>query len=132
MARRDSNPLYVLSLLPWRVSLIAAVSVFVLMRFVAPNFSAADNMLLHGLLNQTAPRLATFFVCLFLLLGVLSFFREQSRARLLASQTGIESIRKLDASSDHFGTTEISEYQKTAGLIDFLGARHLRIGRWVV
>ena len=96
MARRDSNPLYVLSLMPWKVSVIVAVTVFVLMRFVAPTFSAADNMLLHGLLNQTVPRLAPFFFCLFLLPAVLSFFRQRSRGRLLDKQTDIDSVRQLD------------------------------------
>ncbi len=92
MARKDEHILFVLSQVPWWVSICVALLVYVGLKFVIPSIPI-ENPIIKAV-AQTAPRFAWLAV-LFLFPAAISVFRSARKRRLVDQQSGIESIRSM-------------------------------------
>jgi len=92
MARRDDGLMDLLSELPWWISVIVGVVVYVVMAFVIPAVSSGNPM--SKPLAQVASQFS-WIALIFLLPAGFSAFRSASKSRLLDRQTSIESIQSL-------------------------------------
>ena len=96
MARRDEGLLDVLVEVPWWVSIIVGIVVYIGMRFVIPALSAGNafsNALAQGI-SQFA-----WVALIFLLPAGLSAFRSARKSQRLDRQTSIDSILPCSGSN---------------------------------
>ena len=91
--RRKEGLLEVLVDFPWWVSVVAAVVVYVLVKWVAPAVFA--NSLILGGMAKGFSGIAGYFAALFLLPAVFSFIRQVVRGKTLESQRDLDTLRKL-------------------------------------
>ena len=92
MARREEGLLDLLVEVPWWISIIVGVIVYIGMRFVIPALSAGNafsNALAQGISQFS------WVALIFLLTAALSAFRFARKSQRLDRQTSIESIREL-------------------------------------
>ena len=92
MARREEGLLDLLVEVPWWISIIVGVIVYIGMRFVIPALSAGNafsNALAQGISQFS------WVALIFLLTAALSAFRSARKSQRLDRQTSIESIREL-------------------------------------
>ena len=93
MARKDEGILDLLVLLPWWVSVIVSISVYVGLKFVVPVLYI-ENIFLQGF--QTAvPNLANLFALILLIPAPISAFNAWRKRKLLDDQKNIQTIRNL-------------------------------------
>jgi restriction system protein len=89
--RRKKHRLRELGALPWWVSLVAAVVVYVAIRWVLP---ASSNRIVHGL-GEALRDKAWWFSAPFVLAAGAAAFNSHYRKRLLDTQAGPETLRAL-------------------------------------
>lgn len=92
MPRRNESILLELTQAPWWMSIIAAVIVFVGMKFFVP--VVLKGPLLSGIAKLVSS-LAWLVACVFLLPGAISMFNAWRKGELFQSQTGLSSLLKL-------------------------------------
>ena len=92
MARREEGLLDLLVEVPWWISIIVGVIVYIGMRFMIPALSAANAF--SNALAQGVSQLS-WVALVFLLTAALSAFRSARKSQRLDRQTSIESIREL-------------------------------------
>lgn len=98
MARRRQKDsleelLELLADMPWWVSIVFGLVVYVSLRFVFPVLWP-DTKTMSGMFASLASQLSWFSV-IFVVPAVISFFRSVGKRRMLDRQSGIESIRAL-------------------------------------
>ncbi len=93
MARKDESLVNLLTRLPWQAGVLAAVAVYVLLRFVLPAMPVGNPVVKSVL--QGASKAAPLIVLVLLAAGVVSVGRSWQRRRLLNRQTGLDSVGKL-------------------------------------
>lgn len=91
MSRKKPSLLKELSYLPWWVSAIVGICVYVALKFVFPSL-ASENPILLGIANA-AQNAAWVFACLFLFPAIFSIFNDQKRKQLIKKQSSIETLR---------------------------------------
>lgn len=91
--RRKEGLLEVLVDFPWWVSVVAAVVVYVLVKWVAPA-AFASNLILAGMAKGLSG-IAGYFAALFLLPAMFSLVRQVIRGKMLDAQRDLDSLRKL-------------------------------------
>ena len=109
MGRRDRSILDELLEAPWWVSIVSAVGLFLLLRFIVPATIPANANFGLQVIARTAPQIAGW--CFILLLGApLAAFRQWRECRRLAHQTNLASIRSL--SWQRFETLVAEAYRR--------------------
>lgn len=91
--RRKEGLLEVLVDFPWWVSVVAAVVVYTLVKWVAPAVFVS-NLILTGMAKGLSG-IAGYFAALFLLPAMFSLVRQVIRGKTLESQRDLDSLRKL-------------------------------------
>jgi hypothetical protein len=94
MARHRDGILASLVMAPWWVSVLVSIGAYAFVAFAAPALVGRQHRLL-GPLAQELPSLAPIVALVFLIPAPLSAFRQWRAHRLLASQTGLDSIRAM-------------------------------------
>jgi len=92
MPRRNESILMELTQAPWWMSVIAAIIVFVGMKFIVP--AVLKGPLFSGLAKLSSS-LAWVVACVFLLPGAISLFNSWRKGELFQRQTGLDSLSKL-------------------------------------
>jgi restriction system protein len=92
MPRRNESILMELTQAPWWMSVIAAIIVFVGMKFIVP--AVLKGPLFSGLAKLSSS-LAWVVACIFLLPGAISLFNAWRKGELFQRQTGLDSLSKL-------------------------------------
>jgi restriction system protein len=88
--RRRESIFDVLWTLPWWASLVAAVVVFVVLKYVVPAFASGNHFL--GVLAAGLKRAAPYIAILLLAIAPAAYLRRLFRRRLLGDQTDLESL----------------------------------------
>jgi restriction system protein len=91
--KRNDGIIELLAEMPWWVSVVVAVIVYVGLRFIIPALPI-ENPILKAFIPIT-PKLATIFGLLLLVPAGISFFNSSRKRKLVEAQTGIDSIRAL-------------------------------------
>ncbi len=92
MPKRNESILMELTQAPWWMSVIAAIIVFVGMKFIVP--AVLKGPLFSGLAKLSSS-LAWVVACIFLLPGAISLFNAWRKGELFQRQTGLDSLSKL-------------------------------------
>ena len=93
MPRRDDSILELLMLLPWWVSAISSIAVYILLGLVAPAIVTGNPIV--NVFLQAFSRVAWVFSLALLFPAVISFFNQKRKHQILEEQKSLESIRKL-------------------------------------
>lgn len=91
MSRKKSSLLLELCYLPWWVSAIVGICVFVAFKFVFPSMASEKPILLA--FANAVQNAAWVFACLFLITAISSVFNHQKRKQLIKKQSSIETLR---------------------------------------
>lgn len=118
MARRRKSVLELLVMAPWWVSVLVSVGAFLFVAYIVPAILGQQHRLL-GPLAQQLPGLAPMVALVFLLPAPVSAFRHW-RARLLHSQTGLDSTRAM--SWQRFETLVAEAYRCAAYSVEETGS----------
>jgi len=93
MARKDEGVLDLLVLLPWWVSVIVSMIVYIGLKFIVPSLST-ENIIFQGF--QTAlPNVAHIFALALLIPAFISAINAWRKRKLLDNQKNIQTIRDL-------------------------------------
>lgn len=92
MSRKNPSLLKELSYLPWWVSAIVSICVYVGLKFVIPNL-LGENPILSAFAT-TAQNAAWVIACLFLIPAISSIFNHQKRKQLIKKQSSIDTLRE--------------------------------------
>lgn len=91
---KKNPPLFtILSYLPWWVSIISGLVVYVCLDYVFP--SVVSNNQMMGMLAEAGKHVAPFFGSLFVIPAIASIFERKKRAKLIAQQNSIESLKSI-------------------------------------
>src|SRR6478672_2767448 len=94
MARkRLQNVVDVLLALPWWTSLVAAVVVFVLLKYVVPALASGNHFL--GMVAGGLKRAAPYLAILLLAIAPAAYLRQLFRRRLSDGETDLDSLRAM-------------------------------------
>lgn len=93
MSRKDESLLNLLVRLPWWVSVVSAVAIYLVFRFAVPAIPTEDPIVKR--FAQGIGIFAPYPAVLLLVTGVVSAFLARRKTRLLKMQTGRESVRRL-------------------------------------
>ncbi|GAC20451.1 restriction endonuclease [Paraglaciecola arctica] len=92
MSRKNPSLLKELSYLPWWVSVIVGICVYVGLKFVIPNMEFSN--LFISSFAAAAQKVAEWFGGIFLFPAILSIFNHQKRKQLIKKQSSIEPLRE--------------------------------------
>lgn len=106
---KDEGLLEIFTMLPWWVSLVAAVIVYVLLKFFLADMVSGPILKAVALSLQAS---AGILVIPFCLTAMISAFEQFKRRRLLDIQTGIDSIRAMSWQAFEVMVGEIYRRQK--------------------
>ncbi len=93
MSKKDPPLFTVLSYLPWWASVLSGLVVYLCLSYVFPAL-ASDNPFL-SMLTQAGKNIAPIFWGLFLIPAIASIFMRNKRAKLLAQQKSIDTLKAL-------------------------------------
>jgi restriction system protein len=92
MSRKKPSLLQELSYLPWWVSVIMGICVYVALKFVFPNMEFSN--LFISSFAAAVPNVAEWFGGIFLFPAIFSIFNHQKRKQLIKKQSSIDTLRE--------------------------------------
>lgn len=92
MNQKNPSLLTVLSFLPWWVSVVAGLVVYIGLTYLLPSLAIENNMLIMFI--GAGKHVAIWFSLLFLIPAVTSIFRRRMRKQLVEHQTSIQTLRE--------------------------------------
>ena len=98
MARRDEGILNLLTVVPWWVSVVLSVTVYLTLTYVAPRieFAPTGSRTILKNIFEAAPQVAPFLALVLILPATVSAYNAWRKRRLLDKQASLNSIRSLD------------------------------------